>query len=198
MIKKKRMHKFICLLLLIAFTFSGNVFAQGKFEKESRLKPKYVPVKALAFIDSLNFGEKVKWHKEEGLTGISVEAKFKHDKVIYSVEFDTSGNVEDIEIEANWKDLESDLRDAIFSQINTDCVKHKIVKVQKQYTGSESQLLSVLKAELKSQNLTIKYELIVRCSHQKKVDLFEYLFNEKGKLISTSQIVFKNSSHLEY
>jgi hypothetical protein len=192
------MHKFIYIILLIALNYSSNLFAQEKFEKESRIKPKEVPTKALFFIDSLNIKNKVKWYKEEGLNGKSVEAKFKQDEAKYSVEFDTLGNVEDIEIDVNWAVLASSLRDSISSKLETDCLKHKIIKVQKQYIGSESALLSILKTDLNKPSLTINYELVVSCNQQKKVDLFEYLFNEKGKLISTSKIVFKNSSHLEY
>ncbi|PKQ44699.1 hypothetical protein [Confluentibacter flavum] len=192
------MHKFFYLLLIMACTYSCNLFAQEKFEKESRIKPNDVPVKALVFIDSLNFNNKVKWYKEEGLNRKSIEGKFKHNKVRYSVEFDTLGHVEDIEIEVNWKDLRDSLKDSIFFQLRTDCLKHKIVKVQKQYTGSESQLFSILKADINNLSLTTKYELIVRCRQQNELDLFEYLFNDTGKLISTSKIVFKNSSHLEY
>lgn len=191
------MPNLIYILLLITFTPSSNLFAQEKFEKESRIKQKDVVAKALSFMDSLHFPNKVKWYKEEGLSGKSIEAKFKYQKALYSVEFDTLGNIEDIEIELNWDDLESNLKDSIFLQLKSNCLKHKIVKVQKQYTGSESQLLSILNPT-KNQSLTTKYELIVSCSLQKTVELFEYLFNDNGKIISISKIVFKNSSHLEY
>lgn len=192
------MHKFIYLLLIIAFVCSSNLIAQEKFEKESRIKADDAPSKAQLFIDSLNITNKVKWYKEEGLDRNSIEAKFKYNNSKYSVEFNMLGHVEDIEIEVNFEDLESNLKDAIILQLKTDCSKHKIVKVQKQYTGSESNLYSIFKTNKTSSSLTIKYELIVRCRQQKKVNLFEYLFNYKGELISTSKIVFKNSSHLEY
>lgn len=192
------MHKFIYILLLIAFTCSSNLIAQEKFEKESRIKGDDAPTKAQLFIDSLNVNNKVKWYKEEGLNRQSIEAKFKHDKAKHSVEFNTLGHVEDIEIETNFKDLESNLKEAIILKLKLDCSKHKIVKVQKQYTGSESHLVSTFKTDKTSPSLTIKYELVIRCRQQKKVNLFEYLFNDAGELISTSKIVFKNSSHLEY
>jgi hypothetical protein len=192
------MHKFIYLIILIVLFVSNNLSAQEKFEKESRIKINEVPNKALIFIDSIKNENKIKWYKEEGLISKSIEAKFKHNKTKYSIEFDSIGNVEDIEIEENWEDLEDKIRDSVSVQLSYDCLKYKIVKVQKQYTGSESNLISVLKNIENSQSLVTKYELIVRCSRQKKVDLFEYLFNNKGELISTSIIVFRNSSHLEY
>lgn len=192
------MHKLLYLILLIAITYSNNLFAQEKFEKESRIKQKDVPSNALLFMDSLNFRAKIKWYKEEGLSKKSIEAKFKHNKTKYSIEFDTLGNIEDIEIEVNWQDIESDITDSVAMQFKLDCSKYKIIKVQKQFTGSENELFSPLINGIHSEQLKIKYEIIVRCNQEKKVDLFEYLFNEKGNLISKSKIVFKNSSHLEY
>ena len=192
------MHKYKFLILLILFSISTILFAQDKFEKESRIQPKDVPPRALLFIDSLNLKTKIKWYKEEGLDKESIEAKFKLNKAIHSVEFDTYGKIEDVEIIVNWEDLESDLKDSIFFQLNIDCLSHKIVKVQRQFLGSENELLFQIKNRDVFEPLKIRYEMIIRCKYEKKVDLFEYLFNYDGKLISRSRIIFKNSSHLEY
>lgn len=187
-----------CIIFLMIVVFPFTLSAQGKFEKESRIRPRDVPVKALQFIDSLYLKNKIKWYKEEGLDRKSIEAKFKHNKAKHSVEFDTLGKIEDIEIEVNWKNLNPQLKDSICSHLKSDCLKHKIVKVQIQYTGSEAELFSKLKTNKNNQHLTINYELIVKCTLHKKVELFEYLFNEAGKPLSISKIIFKNSSHLEY
>lgn len=192
------MYKYKFLILLILFSISTILFAQDKFEKESRIQPKDVPPRALLFIDSLNLKTKIKWYKEEGLDKESIEAKFKLNKAIHSVEFDTYGKIEDVEIIVNWEDLESDLKDSIFFQLNIDCLSHKIVKVQRQFLGSENELLFLIKNRNVFEPLKIRYEMIIRCKYEKKVDLFEYLFNYDGKLISRSRIIFKNSSHLEY
>jgi hypothetical protein len=186
------------MVLFLMFNFSGNFFAQEKFEKERRIRKGNVPAEALSFVDALDVKSKVKWFKEEGLSQKTIEAKFKHNKAKYSVEFDTLGNLEDVEIVASWNDLASNVRDSICLQLNSACSKYKIVKVQKQYAGDASELISMLKADTYSPFVTIKYELIVKCHRQRKVDLFEYVFSSKGQLISISKIVFKNSSHLEY
>lgn len=198
MIKRKQMIKLFYLILLIGLPFSNNLFAQEKFEKESRMNQRDVPSKALLFIDSLNYKAKIKWFKEEGLTTKSIEAKFKNNKTKYSIEFDTLGNIEDIEVEVNERDIKSYITDSVSAQLKLDCSNYKIVKIQKQFTGSENELFSLLKMGVNREQIKIKYEIIVRCNQQKKVNLFEYLFNEKGKLITKSKIVFKNSSHLEY
>ncbi len=192
------MHKLFYLILLIGFTYSNNLFAQDKFEKESRIKRSYVPSKALSFMDSLNFKSKIKWYKEEGLIRKSIEAKFKHIRSKYSIEFDTLGNIEDVEIQVNWKEIESNIRESVSAQFKLDCSKHKIVKVQKQYTGSENELFLLQKTGIYSEQIKIRYEIIVRCKQQKEINLFEYLFNDKAILVNKSKIVFKNSSHLEY
>lgn len=192
------MYKFKFLLFLIVFSVVSNLFAQDKFEKESRIKRNDVPAKALLFIDSLNYNTKIKWYKEEGLTSISIEAKFKYNKTRYSIEFDTLGNIEDVEIEVSWPDVESELSKSITKQLKLDCSKYKIVKIQRQFTGSENDLFSLLRNGIHSEQIKIKYEIVVRCNEQKEVNLFEYLFNEKGILVRKSKIIFKNSSHLEY
>ena len=192
------MYKFKFLIFLIVFFVSYNLFAQDKFEKESRIKPKDVPSKALSFIDSLKMDTKVKWYLEEGLNKKSIEAKYKQNKVNYSIEFDSLGKIEDIEIEVNWGDLESSLRESISSQLQQNCSSHRIEKVQRQFTGSENDLFALLNTGIIFEHLNINYEIIVRCKQLNEVDLFEYLFNNNGKLISTSKLVLKNSSQLEY
>lgn len=180
------------------FSVANNLFAQDKFEKESRIKRGDVPSKALLFIDSLNYKTKIKWYKEEGLTSISIEAKFNHNKTRYSIEFDTLGNIEDIEIEIHWEDMEKEMANPITNQLKLDCSKHKIVKIQRQFTGTENDLFSLFRNGIHSEKIKINYEIIVKCNWQKEVNLFEYLFNEKGILVSKSKVIFKNSSHLEY
>lgn len=192
------MDKLFYLILLIGLPFSNNLFAQDKFEKESRIEQIDVPSKALFFMDSLNYKAKIKWYKEEGLTRKSIEAKFKYNKTKYSIEFDTLGNIEDIEIEVNWQDLESDISDLITKQLKQDYSKHKIVKIQKHFAGNENELFALLLNGINSEQSKIRYEIIVRCNQQKEVNLFEYLFDEKGICVTKSKIVFKNSSHLEY
>lgn len=197
-ISTKRMNPFICIIFLSIIHLPSTLFAQEKFEKESRIKKTNVPLKARLFVDSLQPQHSIKWYKEEGLLENSIEAKFKNDKTLYSVEFDTLGNIQDLEIEINWEHIPSSVSDSIYAQLKMDCLKNKIVKVQRQYSGKKSLLLSFQNFHLKRESLVINYELIVRCKEQNNVALFEYLFDENGQFISRSTIVFKNSSHLEY
>lgn len=195
------MHRLIYLILLAILPFSSHLFAQNKFEKESRIKEKDAPIKATEFINSLNLDVKIKWIKEEGLNGKSFEAKFKHNKRKYSIEFDSQGNIEDVEIETELKDIDPKIIDTISAQLKQECVKYRIVKAQVQLIGDKNELSSLIKTgaiTVTSENVLLKYEIVVICKQQNAVDLYECLFNDVGKLESKLKIVFKNSSHLEY
>lgn len=191
------MLKYFIAILAVGL-FSTNLYTQVKFEKESRIKRHEVPSKALAFIDSLSISNKVKWYLEEGLERSSIEAKFKKDKKKHSVEFDALGNIEDVEIEMDWKELQADIKDTICAQLQTDCLKHKIAKVQIQFSGTYTALLNKLKETETNPELTTKYEIVVRCRSKNSVDLLEYLFSDAGRKLSVSKIIFKTSSNLEY
>ena len=193
-----RVIRFCSILFLLIFTVSGHLFAQEKFEKERRIKRDEVPVKALRFIDSLRVHAKIKWYEEEGLTGKTIEAKFKQNRTKYSIEFDPLGTLEDLEIEVNWARLDVSLKNAITNQLNQQCSKHKIVKVQEQFTGEEHHLFTLLSSGIKSEELKVNYEIVVSCHDDQGVHLFEYVFNEEGIILTKHKIIFKNSSHLEY
>ena len=188
----------LCISILIIGLFTTTQYAQQKFEKESRISRQDVPSGALQFMDSADTKNKIKWYFEKGLDRSSIEAKFRKNTKKYSVEFDTIGNIEDVEIEVKWQVLPTELRDAIHHQLRNDCLKHKIVKVQIQFTGSNSALFKKLNETDATPGLTVKYEVIIKCKLTTRVNLIEYLFSDAGETLSMSKIVFKNSSHLEY
>lgn len=182
---------------VLAMVFN-HLYAQIKYEKESRLKEKNVPSIAFNFIDSLAVKRKVKWYLEEGFNRTSIEAKFKMNNQKYSIEFDTVGILEDIEIEIKWDVLNKTLRDSINFYLGQECKKFKILRIQIQYLGDRSVLLSKIKTGESTEDYIIRYEIVVKCCNEDNVNLFEYLFSDSGQKLAVSQIVFKNSSHLEY
>jgi hypothetical protein len=189
--------KLAITILLICF-ITGNLLGQEKYEKERRIPTKEIPSSALNFIDSINIKSKVKWYLEEGLNSKSVEAKFKRNSKKYSIEFGLLGNLEDAEIEIKFNELPKSIQQSISNELKKDCSKFKVNKVQIQYSGSPSSvLLKILKSE-DHEDLITNYELVIRCKSEKKIALYEYLFSESGEVLSSSEIIFKNSSHLEY
>ncbi len=119
------MKKYRCLLLLIMalFQFSTGL-SQVKVEREHRIKKNQFPDAAHDFIkEKLQDAKKIRFYKETDTTKISYEAKFKKDKLHYSVEFDESGKLEDIEIlikevdvpEDSWSKITKFLKKSLLS-----------------------------------------------------------------------------------
>lgn len=182
----------------IIIIFSLNVIqAQTKFEKEYRLKNSSVPDKAAAFIDSLPFQKKIKWYFEENNSGNSIEAKFKSEKTRYSIEFDTDGNIQDIEKEMLWADIPASTQRQITAHLDAKYGYHKIQKIQVQYSGSSDNLINFINKK-NTKNITTRYEIIVKTRLIRKLSLFEMTFDEKGQHHNTAEIQFKNTDNLEY
>jgi hypothetical protein len=188
----------IFFLFLICFWIHQPILAQEKFEKESRLKPSEVPGNALDFMNTLDLGVKIKWYWEEGLDRTSVEAKFKQRRKSFSVEFDTLGQIEDVEVEVGSKEIPKAVSDAIAIRLKEDCQRYRLEKIQIQYIGRDDLLGELIQFSETADELLINYELVVRCQNEQGVNLYEYLFDSNGKVLSMAKIIFKNSSHLEY
>lgn len=190
---------FIAILFLLSFIICPDLLSgQQKYESESRMRSEEVPTEAILFLDAFQNKRKVRWYLEEGLDRKSIEAKFKLDRQKYSIEFDALGQFEDVEIEIRKKEIPESTLEKIKSQLSLDCGKFKIQKVQTQYTGDKSAVHSTITKASRSDAVTIKYELVVKCKSGNNSSLLEYLFTESGEKLAVSEIVFKNSSHLEY
>ena len=176
-----RKDRYIYLFLFVNILMVTNkAFSQNKLEKEYRLPDNEIPTKAIAFVDSLVFQDKIKWYKEIGEQEESIEAKTCKDHQKYSIEFDTKGRLQDIEIEKDWKKITDSVREKIASYLHTVFEKHKIRKIQIQYSGTNKNLWLLLTKQIKSAPHQIKYEMIVKGSSAKEKELYEMLFSENG------------------
>ena len=193
----KPLEKSALFLLFIPF-LCLNGFGQEKLEKESRLKSSEVPTKARRLVDNILNKKKLKWYLEEGLTEKSIEAKFILMNKKYSVEFDTDGNLQDIEIEVKWNTLTPIQKERIQQKLTTSCQRFAIRKVQEQYLAKD--VIGLIKNNRWNDlnQIPSRHELVVKCKNTSLVKLVEYLFSDKGELISNSNIIFKNATHLEY
>lgn len=172
---------------------------QEKAEKEFRLKLEEVPVAARQFIDQTNEASSFKWYKEIGLNTSSIEAKAKIDGKRYSVEFDSLGEIEDVEVEIEWESLRENIRSVICGKLSSDFTKFKLVKVQQQFTGDASALISVINSRKKeTKGLTIKYEIVLEGKTESEITPYEYTFDAQGQFVKRLKIVSRNIDNLEY
>ena len=168
----------LIILFISAFT---SAFSQVKFEKESRLKRADVPPLAFELVESLAIPGKIKWYSEESLTEKSVEAKFKYNKKIYSIEFDTDGNLQDVEITIHENEIPGDAKLNILKKLEAEFSKYSIKKIQIHYPGKNPEIVSVIKNPPAEIPITVKYEMIVNGKTGNSTKQYEMVFDNIGK-----------------
>ena len=184
------------LVLLTAVSFS---YSQGKLEREYRIKPSQVPVKALGFVEKSMPDVKVKWYWEENLQKKSIEAKGTRNGKLYSVEFDTLGVLQDVEVLVKYQSLPENTKIAIEKSIENRFAKFNIEKTQIQWVGDQNVLMSLIKGEDIGQTAYItNYEIMIKGSMDGLTDFYEILLNEKGEIKRVSKVLQRNDYHLIY
>ena len=189
---------YLSLVFFSLFFLGINVYSQEKYEKEYRIKTAKVPQAALEFIHSAGFAKKVKWYREEGLTSNSIEAKTKHHKTKYSIEFNTAGEIEDVEYIIQWEDMPALTRINIEGFLDSIYQKKRLVKIQVQLTGEKEELLQALVEPQADLNLNTHYEIVLNGVEKGIYERYEYLFSQNGEMKRKAKIILKNTDHLEY
>lgn len=183
----------------ILFIILGlNLLAQDKIEGELGIKREEVPEQALEWFDKA-FPEtrKVSWYFEESSGKGSYEAKFKWGGNTYSVEFDTRGIMEDIEIDISWKKIPAETRKNLKVFFESNYTRHKIIKVQRQHSAPPEILLDfILNGNL--DEVTIKYEIEYQGKTETENELWEGLFNAEGDAERVRKIILAPTNNLEF
>ena len=193
--KNKRWSIFTCLLLTL---LSVSLTAQVKFEREYRIKPVDVPKTAVSFVDSAFRDIPVRWYMETSSEGKSIEAKLMRNRTLYSIEFDESGNLEDVEFEISAGDLPEKTLDAIRKWLGNRFSSYRMMKIQQQWTGSRYELFGILTGKMDPDEYPARYEIMVRGRISGKTVWYEYLFSDSGEMLSEIPVVFKNTDNLVY
>ena len=194
MIKKNSLPVFLFLLFL------NTLEAQVKYDREYRMSKEDVPQAALDFVREIDLTSKVKWYKEEGPDGDSVEAKTKIKSRKYNIDFDGEGLIEDIEVDIKPRELDPILHKKIKAYLDSNYQKPKICKAQIQVVGSRENLIKVLNYPESKENLNLitRYELEVTIKDQRRHHKMEFLFDPNGVLIRKTRIITKNTDNLDY
>jgi len=171
---------------------------QQKYEREVRIEQDSVPSKAIDYVAQLQFSSKIKWFKENGLKRTSFEAKTKSKGKKYSIEFNSDGILEDVEIIISKKKLPAEVYKNITQYLRKDLSKFKWGKIQIQYSGDPKAVQQKVVTGALSEGLIIRYELIVSCRLNKKYQKLEYLFSDTGAFVERKSILLPNTDNLEY
>ncbi len=186
------------VILISLYISSINVTGQKKYEREYDLKKENVPGMAITFMDSCCPNSKVKWYGEESLTGKTIEAKINYKGSLYSIEFDTSGYIQDVEKKTGIDDIPKNARLAIVNKLDSIFSKHKIEKVQVQWVGYNQALYELIEKRNSTLPYTTNYEIVVKGRKGKSTKMYEVLFSMDGVILRVSEIVQRNSDNLDY
>ena len=192
------MQKRILLLALFCGLVAGVSWGQQKFEKETRIKSSQVPSSAQQFIAALPFPRKIKWYKEENLTHSSFEAKTSYNQHKYSIEFDTEGELQDVEIKIKWAEVPELTQTAIQQYLAATFERFKYSKIQEQLSGERAAIMDYLLGKEKKETITTQYEIVLKGKKAGQTSWFEYTFDAQGRFKDQKTIIFRNTDNLEY
>ena len=116
--------KYSLFLMVLSLLWCFPVWAQAKYEREFRIKQADFPQKALTLIkDEIQGVKRLRFYKEIDSITVSFEAKFKKDRLFYSIEFNTEGELQDIEILIQESDIPNDVFEAITAHLKANLLE---------------------------------------------------------------------------
>jgi hypothetical protein len=174
-------------IITVVFFIMCNyiTFAQTKYEREFRIRKNQFPVAAKEILtEHLKKGAKrLKFYKKNDTSKTTYESKFKKDKLWYSIEFSSKGNLENIEIIIQPLDIPSETRTNITQYLDQNFINHKVKKIKQQYIATEDEEYKEIFRNA-FQNLllpNLNYEIMISSKEHKASLEYEILFNAEGK-----------------
>lgn len=187
------------LLFLLCFLTLQIGVGQVKVEKEERVHADLVPEKAKNLVASVK-SRKIKWLKEWDGKVFTFEAKFSYKGKLYSVEFDSLGQLQDVELKVNKRVLtakQHGLLDAVQDSLFSSS---RIKKIQYQYTASvitnQEDFTTLLNSDLST--FKYSYEIEVKGKVKKSWKYYELLISEQGCLIQSREIQIQHLDVIEF
>ncbi|MBX2817596.1 MAG: PepSY-like domain-containing protein [Saprospiraceae bacterium] len=187
----------IAMIIIGASLPSNPVLAQSKFEIEHHIKAEDAPRKAVDMVNALPLRGKIKWYYEENLKGNSYEAKNKSDHHRYSIEFDTLGNFQDIEIDIRWNRMDTVVQSAISAELEQRFDFFKFRKIQIQYQDPTHVRDVIGKGPVRLA-YPHRYEIVLEGKKDNFYQLYEVTFDQHGEWLKSYDILPGNSDVLEY
>lgn len=190
----------LCLSLLLLLSWQ-TASCQTKDEKETRIQLEAFPKIAQSHFNSLpNKVKRIRFYKEVDGEKESFESKFKFKKYWHSVEFDRSGNLEDIEVTVKKRDLPIPILEQIEQYLNERSSKFELVKIQEQYVyGTDIPEANFLNYVLSNRSdLSSNYEMIVAIKTNSSWSLKELTFNHEGQFLNARNLQPDSYEYIMY
>lgn len=181
----------------ILLIMHASVVSQPLYDRDFRMRNP-VPMAAIDFIEACGLNGKIKWYKEYEGSNVSLEAKTRMHGSEYSVEFDTLGNLKDVELRINFDEIPFPAQTVIRDYLNSAFTQYRIVKAQYQWSGENSALQKLITHQYTNQPHTTHYELVVLGKDKKFRNVYDLLFDQDGTLINIERTPPRNTDHLDF
>lgn len=192
--------KYLCLSLVLWLCCQCLV-SQTKDEKETRVRLEDFPESAQRHFDSLpDKVKRIRFYKETDGDKESFESKFKYKNHWHSVEFDSSGQLEDIEVTVKKKEIPKSIVERIEQYLNNHSDKFELIKIQEQYIydsdNSESRFIH--QVLINRNHHSSNYEIIVDLKSEKTWILSEITFDSTGQFLNTRNLQPDSYEYIMY
>ena len=176
------------------------VFGQVKNEKEYKINRSELPEGVETLLSPYTQDAKrIRYFLEIDGDKKSFEAKFKKGRLRYSVEFDESGSLEDVEFIIKPTDIPNDSWSNMLQYFKKSFSKFTIKKIQQQYPVKDKSPTKTLSDAF--QNLLLpylNYELIISAKKDRGFEQFEILFDSEGQFLEIRKSIGSKYDHVLY
>jgi len=179
-------------------TIACSAQASQNYDRDIRIKSMPSLPGIANFMESCGLQGNVKWYKEIGADGVFYEGKTKYNGVLYSVEFDTLGEVKDVEKTVSFETLPLHVYEEIQAYLSEQFTKFWIKETQLQWSGDNAVLIALIQQGKSALPHITHYELIVKGKLNAGRKHYELVFDDHGKLIERSEIPLRNTDHLDF
>ena len=187
--------------LLLYCTLSSH--AQNvKKEYEKSVKAEEIPdlvrYKAAPLLED---AEQVDYYEEYNGDELFYEIKMEWNEKQLSVEFYSDGRLMDIEHLITTDEIHEEAREQIVKYLE-GYDRYKITRLQRQYSAEdqdeEDEEVIEEFIEYDTDDLTVRYEMVVYLKGKGKYGLFEFLFDDDGELIETQRVERRSPDNVLY
>ena len=178
--------KKIAVMFLLMSTI--NCFAQDiQFFEESEVTESRIPQLVKNQINTNFPNEDVKWFLTYINDGIAYCAKFKIQKQLLSIKFNSEGTYYDVEVPIKWKELENNTQQILNKYFAENYEHFKVRKLHNQYKQNLNEVASYFYGSISK--LTPSY--VIEFTGKEKVNFrthYKAEFDNRGEFVSKQAI----------
>lgn len=191
-----RKSSFILVFMLLCFS---TVSYGQKREIEQGVDKSEVPEKAREWLKDAYEGiNKVRWYFQTDGEKEVYEAKLRKKQKWHSMEFLPDGEISNIEILIEFKDLEKEIQENLTRYLTENYQRFKIDRIQIQYTGNSDDLEDLIDENKVGESLIKKYEIEYFGRENGLNKMWEGHFDSLGNFLEKRAIELSSTDVLDF